>query len=86
MGLQPAASHSTLIIEASRSDSGTQHSVGILRTSDQPVAEISTLQHTTVKKDKHPCPGGIRTPNPSKREAADPRLKMRGRWDQFCLN
>jgi hypothetical protein len=30
--------------------------VGILWTSDQIVAETSTLQHTTLTPDKYPCP------------------------------
>jgi hypothetical protein len=29
--------------------------------------------------------GGIRTKNPSKRAAADPRLRPRGRWDRHCV-
>jgi len=33
-----------------------QHSVGLLWTSDQPVAQTSTWQHTTLTTDKHPCP------------------------------
>jgi len=41
-----------LIIEDSRSHSNTPHSVGLLWTRDQPVAETSTWQHTTVTKDK----------------------------------
>jgi len=32
------------------------HSVGLLWTSDQLVAETSTWQHTTLTADKHPCP------------------------------
>ena len=34
------------------------HSVGLLWTSDQPVAKTSTWQHTTIKRDRerHPCP------------------------------
>jgi hypothetical protein len=28
------------------------------------------------------APGGIRTRNPSKRTAADPRLRPRGHWDR----
>jgi hypothetical protein len=28
------------------------------------------------------APGGIRTHNPSKRAAADPRLRPRGHWDR----
>ena len=34
----------------------TPHSVGILWTSDQPDAEISTWQHTTLTRDRHLCP------------------------------
>jgi hypothetical protein len=34
----------------------TPHSVGLLWTSDQPVAETSTWQHTTLTRDRHPCP------------------------------
>jgi len=32
------------------------HSVGLLWTGDQLVAETSTWQHTTLTTDKHPCP------------------------------
>ena len=31
-------------------------SVGLLWTSDQPEAETTTLQHTTLATDRHPCP------------------------------
>jgi len=44
------------IIEASRSHSGTPRSVGLLSTSDQPDAENSTWQHTTLTRDRHLCP------------------------------
>jgi hypothetical protein len=49
----------------------TPHSAWLLWTSDQPVAETSTWQQATLFRDKHPCPGGIWTHNPSKRVAAD---------------
>jgi hypothetical protein len=52
----------------------TPHSVGLLWTRDQLVAKTYTWQHTTL--------GGIRTHNPSKREAADPCLRPRGHWDR----
>jgi hypothetical protein len=42
-------------VEASRSRSDTQQSVGLLWTSDQPNAEISTWQHTTLTRDIDPC-------------------------------
>jgi hypothetical protein len=59
----------------------TPHSVGLLWTSDQPDAETSTSHHTTLTTDRHPCRGGIRTHGPSKRAAADPRLRPRSHWD-----
>jgi hypothetical protein len=33
----------------------TPHSVGLLWTRDQPIAETSTWQHTTLTRDRHPC-------------------------------
>ena len=45
-----------LTVKASLSHSDTPKSVGILWTSDQLVAETSTLQHTTLTTDKNPCP------------------------------
>ena len=50
----------------------TSHSVELLWTSDQPDAETSTWQHTTLKRDRIHAPGRIRTRNPSMRAAADP--------------
>jgi hypothetical protein len=66
-----------LIVEVSRS-----HSVEILWTRDRPFAETSILQRTSLERDRHPCPCGIRKPNPCKQEAADPRLRPRGHWDR----
>jgi hypothetical protein len=34
----------------------TSHSVGLLWKRDRPVAETSTWQHTTLTRDKYPCP------------------------------
>ena len=84
MAQQPLIGHDLLIIEASRSHSDTPHSVGLLWTSDQLVAETSTLQRTTLTTDTH-APGGIRTHNPIKRAAADLRLRPRGYWDRPTL-
>jgi len=58
------------------------HSVGLLWTSDRPIVETSTWQHTTLTTDIH-APGGIRTRNPSKRAAADPRLRARGHRERL---
>jgi hypothetical protein len=59
----------------------TPHSVGLLWTSNQPVAETSTWKHSQ-QTDIHAL-GGIRTHNPSKRAAVDPRLRQRGHWDRL---
>ena len=55
----------------------TPHSIGLLWTSDQPDAQTSTRQQTTLTTDIH-APGGIRTHNPNKQAAADPHLRQRG--------
>ena len=76
-----------LIGEVSRSLSDTSHSVWLLWPSDRSVAENSTWQQTTLSWDRYPCPPprGIRTRNPSKRAAAEPRLKPRGHWDRLFV-
>jgi hypothetical protein len=51
------------------------HSVLLIWTSDQLVAETSTWQHTILTTDRHPYAGGNRTRNPSLRAAAH------GHWD-----
>jgi len=56
-------------------------SVGLLWTSDQPVAKTSTWQHTILTTDHH-APGGIRTHNLSRRAAVDLRLRPRVHWDR----
>jgi hypothetical protein len=71
---------------ASRSHSlYTPHPVGLLWTSDQPDTETSPLQHTTLTRDKHPCPGEIRIHNPSKWAATDPRLRPQGHSDWLLI-
>jgi hypothetical protein len=60
-----------LIIEASRSHSDTPQFVGLLWTSSQPVAETSTWQHTTLSRDRHPCPR--RDSNPQSQQASGRR-------------
>ena len=83
MGQQPPIGQGLLIIEASQSHSDTPQSVGLLRTSDQLVAETSTCTtHSTHNRQTSMLPIGIRTHNLSRRAAADPRLRPRGHWDQ----
>jgi hypothetical protein len=52
------------------SHSETPQSVGLLRTSDRPVAETSTWQHTTFKRENIHAPVGIRNRNPTGNETA----------------
>ena len=47
------------------------HSVGLLWTSDQPIAETSTWQHTTLTRDRHPC--RRRDSNPQSQQASGRR-------------
>jgi hypothetical protein len=67
-----------------------RHTVGLLWTSDQPVAEASTYtgQHNieTQETNIH-APSGIRTRDPSNQAAADLRRRPRGHWDRHkgCL-
>ena len=68
------------IIEDSWSHSDTPHSVGLLWTSDKPDA-VLTIRNNYKETDIH-ASGGIRTRNPRKRAAADPRLRPRGHWER----
>ena len=57
---------------ALRSQSDTPQSVGLLRTSDQPAAEDSTRQHTTLTTDRPPCPQ--QDTNPKSQQAGGRKL------------
>jgi hypothetical protein len=59
----------------------TPHSVGLLWTSDQLVAEISVLQHTTFTTNIH-APVGIWNLDISRRATADLSLRPHGPWDR----
>ena len=53
---------------------------------------VGPMQGPLPDNTEHPeetnihAPGGIRTHNPSKRAAADPRLRPRGYWDRQIRN
>jgi hypothetical protein len=80
---QPPVGQCPLIIEASRSHSDTPHSVGLLWTSDQPVAVRPLPDNTQYSQQTNiHARDGIRTHNPRKRAAADPLLRPRGHWDR----
>ena len=49
-------------------------------TSDQP---DDLYQTTNNNHKRHWCSSGIRTHNPGKRAAADPRLRPHGHWDRL---
>jgi hypothetical protein len=70
------------IIEDSLSHTDTQHWEELFWTSDQPDAETSTRQHTTLTKTNIHSHGRIWTRNTNKRAAADPRFRPRGHWDR----
>jgi hypothetical protein len=58
-------------IEASRSQSETPHLVGLLQTRDQPEAETSTSQHTTILTDRHLGIRCVSKPQSQNRAATD---------------
>ena len=70
-----------LRIEASRSHSDTPRSVGLLSPTQEPLSD--STQHSQ-ETDIY-APGVIRTRNPSKRTAADPRLRPHGHWDRHMM-
>jgi hypothetical protein len=80
MAQKPPVGQGRFIIEASRSDSDTPHSVGLLWTSDQPDAETSDNKHSQYTDVL--VPGGIRARNCS---TADPQLRPRGHWDRHTI-
>jgi hypothetical protein len=63
-----------LIIEASRSHSDTPHSVRLIWTSGQTVAETSTRQHTTHTKDRYSCPQRVSNPQSHQASGRRPML------------
>jgi hypothetical protein len=54
MAQKPLVGRDLFTVEFSRPHPDTPHLVGILWTSDQPEAETSTLQHTTLTRDRLP--------------------------------
>ena len=77
MEQQPLVGQGFLVIEASRSHPDIPQSLGLLWTSDQPDSGTYFWQHTTLTRDRHTFPGGIRIRNTRRRAAAGPRLRPR---------
>ena len=72
MAQRPPVGQGLLIIEDSWSHSDTPHTVWLLWTSDRPVVQTSTCQHTTLTRDRHPCPR--RDSNPQSPQTSGRRL------------
>ena len=79
MAQQQLLGQGFLIVQVSRTYSDTTHCVGLLWTRGQPDAEKKKPQDS--QETRLPWPSGFRTRSPSKRAAADPRLRPRGHWD-----
>jgi hypothetical protein len=84
VALQPHAGQGLLILEVSRSHPTTHHSVvdssgRVISSSQKPLPD--NTQHSQ-QTDIHAL-SGIRTHNPSRRAAADLRLRPHGHWDQL---
>jgi len=82
---QPLVDQHLLTVEASRSQ--THHnqqdsSGGVNSRTQRSLPGITQLSQQTVIHGT----GGIRTPNPNRRTATDPRLRPRGDWDQRGLH
>jgi hypothetical protein len=71
MPWQSVVSQGLLIIEVWQSHSDTSHFARLFWTNDQPDAELSTWQHTTVARDRHPCPR--RNSKPQSQQGSDGR-------------
>jgi len=65
MAQQPLVAQGPLIVEVPQSHSNKPHSVGLLWTSDQPDAETSTWQHTTLT---HSSPAGFEPTIPAREQ------------------
>jgi len=53
---QPPVGQGLLIVEDSWSHSDTPHSIWLIWTCAHPDTQISTWQHTTRTRDRHPSP------------------------------
>ena len=84
---QPPVGQGLLIHEVSRSHTTTHHSRQdssgrVISPTQRPLPD--NTQHSQ-QTDIH-APSGIRTHNPSKQAAADPRLRPRGHWTGHSQN
>jgi hypothetical protein len=78
---QPLVCEDLLTVEASRLRSDTPHSAELLCTSEQPNADISTWQHTTLTRDRPMPPAGFEPTIPGS-ERSQIHAPPRGHWDR----
>ena len=76
---QPLVNQDFLTMDASSLHSDTPLLVGFLWTSDQPDAKTSTLQHTTFKRDRHPCLWLYSNPHYQQASGCRPNQRLRRR-------
>jgi len=75
----------TVTLTHSYTHTHTPQSLGILRTNGQPDAETSTWQHTTLTRDRQPCPRRDSNPQSQrKRATADPHCRPCCHRDRLC--
>jgi len=77
----PPMGHGHLIYRGFMITHTHTHSIELLWTSDQPDAQTSTWQHTTLTTDNN-ASGGFRTHNPSQQAAADRRFRPHGQCNR----
>ena len=82
MKQQPLVGQGLLIIEASRSHSDTLQSYDSSGRGISPIQRPLLTTHNTDKTQTSTPPGGIRTQNPSKLAAEDPRFRPRRHRDR----
>jgi hypothetical protein len=79
---QPLMGQGLLIIDVLRSQTHTAVGRTPLDEWSARRRDLYLTRHNTHKRQTSMPPGGIRTHNPSKWGAADPRLRPRGHWDR----
>jgi dethiobiotin synthetase len=76
MAGQPLSGQGHLFVEASRTQSDALRSVGLLFTSDQPVADTSTRHHTTINRQTSMPPAGFQPTAPANERPQTPVLDL----------
>jgi hypothetical protein len=88
MAQQPPVGQGLLIIEASRSQSFRHTTLGTTPLDEGSARrrDLYLTRHNTHNRQRSMPPGGIRTRNPSKLAAVDPRLRPCSHWDRHGIS